>query len=675
MKKIILGAFALLLSMSIAQAQTIHLSEDFENGIPATWSQSTLATDGGWNAGTGTSLSSAAFTIPNHTGIIATNDDGCNCDKSADSIFTDTIDLTSATGVLALRYDLLFSELTYQGATESLHIVVYSENSGTWSQLEQVDPTAQIFVWDDEILSDLSAYAGDKIVLGFVYNDGGGWTYGAALDNVTIFSPSQYDVSNLSVDNEPFLLVNTSTSIEGTIKNLGTETITDLEMSYTVDGGSAVTATITGLSIDPFETATYSHPTDWTPTVEQLSTVVTNVVSINGNNDANSSNDEASTQILVHPTPVDRKPLLEQFTSSTCAPCLPGNANVLSVMSAYTGEFSKVNYQMSWPGSGDPYFTLEGQERRTFYDVNSVPSMHTDGSAGINSQSYTSAMFEDAQDIPAFVNMSITATVQSMVEYEMIDGELVEIEGSRTYDVSASVDLNPVVDMPAGLRAMIAVNENLTYENVKTNGETEFHDVMKKMLPNANGVNLNSITAGSTFTVEEDHTFPGTYRLPNDAGDPIDHVIEHSVEEWDDLRVVAWVQDPTTGEIWQSENAEVEMLEESSNVTTDTVDGEVVYTVDGNQYVMFGDKFVPLGIDGADGLKFSIYPNPSNERVNIGGVNGEVNVQIYDANGRIVKSVSTENHTIGLDDLVPGIYMISIENHGIHKMEKLTIIR
>jgi hypothetical protein len=37
------------------------LDEDFEAGIPSTWSQTTLATDGGWIAGTSTTLSSSAM--------------------------------------------------------------------------------------------------------------------------------------------------------------------------------------------------------------------------------------------------------------------------------------------------------------------------------------------------------------------------------------------------------------------------------------------------------------------------------------------------------------------------------------------------------------------------------------------------------------------------------------
>jgi len=52
-----------LLTLSTLNAQVL-LDEDFEGGAPATWTQQTTATDGGWNVGTAGSLSSAYFPIP-----------------------------------------------------------------------------------------------------------------------------------------------------------------------------------------------------------------------------------------------------------------------------------------------------------------------------------------------------------------------------------------------------------------------------------------------------------------------------------------------------------------------------------------------------------------------------------------------------------------------------------
>lgn len=659
------GSFAL-------NAQTVYLDEDFESGLPAGWTQSTLATDGGWNIGTGPGLSSQFFTITAHTTIIATNDDACNCDKSADSLFTDTIDLTSATGSLFMEFDMYYAEATYQNSTESLDFFVYSANSGTWTQILDA-PAEAVFAWKDGEIIDLSAYAGDEIVIAFVYNDGGDWLYGAALDNVSIYEPAQFDASNLSVDNGPYQEVNTSASVVGTIKNMGTETITSIEVEYTIDQGTPVVGTVSGLNIAPLATGTFTHPTDWTPTVLGEVTLETEITLVNNAVDGVPANNVASTTVLVHPTPVPRKPLLEQFTSSTCPPCVPGNINVLNVMSNFPGEYTKVNYQMSWPGSGDPYFTAEGDTRRNFYGVNSVPSMHTDGSVGINSQSYTSALFQQFQAVPAFVNITATAEIQPVVVAQVVNGEIIT---DTSYTVNAEAELSPVIDMPAGLIAHMSIQENLTYENIETNGETEFHDVMKKMLPSAMGTALPAIAASNAHTVSQSHTFAGSYRLPNDANDPIDHSIEHSVEEWDDLHLAVWVQNQTTGEIWQSENTQIVMLEAESNIEEEVVDGKTIYIIDGQPYeVMEDGTVVPQGIESFAVNGLNLYPNPAQHSIHISGLDRNAEVRMMNALGQVVLHVQNDNGVFDVSGLSAGFYTVSVLTNGREFTQKVSIVK
>ena len=241
------------------------------------------------------------------------------------------------------------------------------------------------------------------------------------------------------------------------------------------------------------------------------------------------------------------------------------------------------------------------------------------------------------------------------------------------YHFNAEVNINPIVDMAAGMVAHIVVNEDLTYANIKTNGETEFHDVMKKMVPDASGTTLGAVVANDSTTVTQSHTFPGTYRLSNDAGDPIDHSIEHSVEEWDDLRVVTWVQNPNTGEVWQSENAEVVMLDAIDNIETDTVDGQVVYIVDGESYVMWDDQLAPLGVNENVADLISVYPNPAKDMITLSGVNGRAVVTVYDAAGRMVSKLVVDNNTMDVSTLETGVYNFSIEHNGVTKVEKVTV--
>lgn len=63
---------------------------------------------------------------------------------------------------------------------------------------------------------------------------------------------------------------------------------------------------------------------------------------------------------------------------------------------------------------------------------------------------------------------------------------------------------------------------------------------------------------------------------------------------------------------------------------------------------------------------FTIYPNPASEKINVvlNGIEGEVSARIYDMRGAVVKfqMLTDRNNTIEINDLTPGVYMISIDD-------------
>jgi hypothetical protein len=91
----------------------------------------------------------------------------------------------------------------------------------------------------------------------------------------------------------------------------------------------------------------------------------------------------------------------------------------------------------------------------------------------------------------------------------------------------------------------------MTYNNVGSNGETQFSKVMKKMVPGSMGFSLGTTRRG--YCCREFFSyFPGSYTLPPDANSPIDHTTQHSVEDFNNLGVVTWIQDDNSKEILQS---------------------------------------------------------------------------------------------------------------------------
>ena len=83
------------------------------------------------------------------------------------------------------------------------------------------------------------------------------------------------------------------------------------------------------------------------------------------------------------------------------------------MLSGYPDQYTLLKYQMSWPGSGDPYYTQEGGDRRTFYSVNSVPRLEIDGGYDGNPSSLTAQEFDSYAAIPSFTSIDANYSVDS----------------------------------------------------------------------------------------------------------------------------------------------------------------------------------------------------------------------------------------------------------------------
>ena len=449
------------------------------------------------------------------------------------------------------------------------------------------------------------------------------------------FSGTQpdYDAAMSGLDLPSYQKIGSGLDVMATITNLGAETITDLELSYTIDGGTPVVGTVSGLSIASGASATVTHPTAWNPTTEGNFNVEYWASSINSNADENPADDKTNKDVITYTDSYPRVVFYETFTSSTCAPCVAGNANFEAIKSGIpAGEISSIKYQMSWPGAGDPYNNVDGNDRRNFYGINSVPRMEIDGGWDGNSSIFTMAEHTAALEVPAFVNLNARYQVDA---------------ASKT--VTTCTQVEAMQDMPDAI-FYVAIKEFETTANVGTNGETEFADVVKKMGPDANGTPI-TITKGMNESVCVNYTFKGSYRLPNDAGDIIDDATEHSVEDFNDLGVVVWIQNATTKEVYNSKNARNEPLSVSNLNESNT--------------------------------NMSVYPNPA---VNTATVTintkdaSSASVKVLDLVGKTVMNMSDVNlntgaNTINLNtsNLNAGVYMIVLTSNGNVSTQQLVI--
>ncbi len=334
--------------------------------------------------------------------------------------------------------------------------------------------------------------------------------------------------------------------------------------------------------------------------------------------------------------PVPRVPVYEVFSSSTCPPCRPANEHMTPIFKEYVGELAIVKYQMSWPGAGDPYYTQEGNTRRSAYGVSSVPALYRNSNA-TNPTNLSANMIDN--DLEDMVYMDI------QLRY-MID----TIE--QSIRVRARIEaIDDFTD--GGHRVMIPIVEYLTTKNKESNGENEFHNVFKKMLPESNGeLIIGEIEAGEVLEYDHTYTFQGNYRLPNNAQDPINHNIEHSVEEFNDLHAVMFVQSLVDKEIYQGAVG----VREYTEANMDREWGE--------------ERIFPTSVrEFNEGKGFALYPNPGATTVHMRTSSGDAihDFEVIDIHGRVVYRSNGEGESearFDVRDFTDGIYTVRAESNA-----------
>ncbi|MDZ4759294.1 MAG: T9SS type A sorting domain-containing protein [Bacteroidota bacterium] len=443
------------------------------------------------------------------------------------------------------------------------------------------------------------------------------------------------DLTCTKINSTPYLILNKAPfTIAADFRNLGSAKATASDLNYSIDGGSAVTAAASSVSIDPLATQTLAHATKWTPTATGTYQIKVWASNINGSNDGKTTNDEATFTVTVVDNFADRVILNEVFTSSTCGPCAPGNKNYDAITAAKdANQFVTVKYQMNFPGSGDPYYTSECGTRLSYYGITSIPRMELDGGWDGNANNYTSSLFDNAQAKPAFMTIGATSSFNFNT-------------------ISIKADIKPLTGVTSSsLYLFAAICEKMTTKNIKSNGETEFYHVMKKMIPNANGTLLSGLTKDVTTTKNLKFTFPGIYTLAASGAAPIDIKKNHSVEEFSDLEVVLWVQDISTKEVWQA------------GYTSTTF----------------------LGIDQQPNAvqNIQVIPNPTNglTKVNF-GLNEDHNIQvsIIDALGKTMRTFSRGDFTLGFNSFMfdatgmpAGVYFINFNGDNFLSTQKVIV--
>jgi hypothetical protein len=320
MKKILLSVvgFAILLTNGYAQI----LSEDFTNGIPATWGTfngdgktansyldqaygngaAALWTTNAWIAFTNGQIASTSWYSP-----VGTADDWL---------------ATPAIAVTAQSYLIWDAQSGEPSKLEGYEVRVSTTAQSPMNTTNYSNVVATIAAEDSVIktrLANLAAFAGQTIYIAFRNNSNDQFTL--FLDNIIVenLSPNNVKITAARVSEE---YVNTAKNVvvSGDYLNNGTATITALDVSWT-DGANTYTTNLTGLNVPPHTSASFTHTTPLpVPSIGSYPILV----AVNLSGDLDHSDDTLSTAAHFLATTPTKVVVGEEKTGTWCGFCPKG---------------------------------------------------------------------------------------------------------------------------------------------------------------------------------------------------------------------------------------------------------------------------------------------------------------------------------------------------------------
>lgn len=347
--------------------------------------------------------------------------------------------------------------------------------------------------------------------------------------------------------------------------------------------------------------------------------------------------------------------VLECFTSATCGPCASYNPQLDNLINNNTDKLIAIKYHVNWPVNYDPmnhHNPTEVASRVSYYGVNSVPMSVGDGTWIGNSANVTQSMVDQWAAVSSPVEMRMTHYLN-----DTQDSIFVVVMGKALSAIESD-----------GLKLHISVLEKtMEYPTAPgTNGERIFHNVMKKMLPNASGTTIDALETGEYFA------YKYSWALAN-------------VMDINELTAVAWLQDNNSKVVVQGcmssddfqpfyeKQANISKLDHAKKtICSSTVNPDIYITNFGSKTI--NSLVVNFSINGTSISDLSWQGNITSgktAKINLGELNFD-NVEILTSNEMIFEITQINGAS---DDYAQGRYTYNFSEAStiIDKPFKLTI--
>jgi hypothetical protein len=248
-----------------------------------------------------------------------------------------------------------------------------------------------------------------------------------------------------------------------------------------------------------------------------------------------------------------RTVLFEEFTQASCGPCASQNPGFNSLLEDNTDKATSIKYQVWWPGYDPMYLHNETDvnNRVDYYNISGVPAGQMDGIIIANDCGY----YDGA---PACVSQTDIDNAYAITSPFYIELSHTVAADYGSVDVEMYIATDGAVEGDFVAHIVIVEREILFATAPGSNGEKEFYNVMKKMLPSADGTDISdSWGGGDNITIMESWDLENVYN-PSE------------------IAVVAFIQDNTTKEVLQAAFSApypvyaLDIMNVSSNVTGTT---------------------------------------------------------------------------------------------------------
>ncbi len=478
----------------------------------------------------------------------------------------------------------------YIAGTDSIKIETTSDGGATWNQVWAHYLTATIEPETKSLNITTPDVGSTNLQIAFTFAGNSYNIYDWKIDEVAVGDPFSYDASVTMISIPELINAGNTISPAAVVKNKGQEVASfDATFMITEQGGAVIySEMLPVVDLVSDESTTLTFP-DWV----SVEGVCDAKISVNLSGDEDPNNNEITKQINVINDLILIRPLFQVFTSSTCSPCTSANEVLDGILANNEESFSLIKYQTPFPGDGDPYACSDVDLRVDYYGIQGVPTMFVNNAVSSHPYYFTQQKFEELAMVQTFMDISIeNATINSDNLVELI----------ATIDVTENYS--------AGLTAHIAIVEKMTTGNVGTNGETEFYNVLMKMIPDGDGIELGELTPGNSTEVSGSQNMSLTF-----------------MEEAEDLAIIVFVQKDSDKSIIQSNMIDVTLV-------------------------------TGLEDTNSEQENIQLYPNPANEKVSIRGLN--INeVTIFNIVGQVIEK--TEESIINTTSYENGLYIFRIK--------------